>query len=133
MINISKDDTNVSNVNVTALKKTSPVEKGSFTQNSPQDGNNLPATTATSGSGAELQQAIDSVSLDKVVQEINEKMQLIQRELHFSVDNDSGQTVIKVIDLETQGVIRQIPNEEALLFARRLAEGADTGLFSEYT
>jgi len=40
--------------------------------------------------------------------------------------------VIKVMDLATKEVIRQIPNEEALNIASKLAEGVDMKLFSEY-
>ena len=75
---------------------------------------------------------MDSEKLDAAVRELNEHIQAVQRELHFSVDKDSGQTVIKVMDLSTQEVIRQIPNEEALSFARKLDEGVELELLSEY-
>lgn len=38
-------------------------------------------------------------------------------QLKFSVDKASGRTVIKVIDTETQKVIREIPPEETLKIA----------------
>lgn len=40
------------------------------------------------------------------------------RDLQFEVDSDSGQTVVKVIDPETEEVVRQIPSEEAVERAR---------------
>lgn len=40
--------------------------------------------------------------------------------LRFSVDDDSGQTVIKVLDPESQKVLRQIPSEEALALSKAL-------------
>lgn len=50
--------------------------------------------------------------LDKMVDELNSFIQDVRRELRFSVDRDSGRTVIKVIDSESQEVIRQIPPED---------------------
>jgi flagellar protein FlaG len=133
MININNDNTKVSSVNETALQKILPVQHASSIQNPPQQGSTLPVNAATSGRETEAQQAHDPVALDKAVQNINENMQAVQRELHFSIDDESGKTVIKIIDLATEEVIRQIPNEEALAVARRLSEGADLKLFSGYT
>lgn len=42
------------------------------------------------------------------------------RELQFEIDSDSGKTLIKVIDPETEEVVRQIPSEEAVARARSL-------------
>jgi flagellar protein FlaG len=58
--------------------------------------------------------------LAQAVEEINERSELLRRNLQFSVDNDSGRTVIKVIDSQTKEVIRQIPKEEILDIARSL-------------
>ena len=41
-------------------------------------------------------------------------------ELKFSVDDASGLTVIKVIDTETQEIVRQIPPEEVLTLMHHL-------------
>ncbi len=38
--------------------------------------------------------------------------------LEFSVDKDTGVTIIKVLDVETGEVIRQIPPEEVLAFMK---------------
>jgi flagellar protein FlaG len=57
---------------------------------------------------------------DKVAQ-LNDYMQNMNRNLQFSVDDSSGDTVIKVIDSETEEVVRQIPSEE-ILEARHAAE-----------
>ena len=40
--------------------------------------------------------------------------------IEFSVDEDSGKTVVKVIDSETRKVLRQIPNAEALSLSKSL-------------
>lgn len=64
----------------------------------------------------------DEAKLDKVVEDLNEFVQVIQRKLQFSVDQESGKTVVKVIDSETDQVIRQIPSEEILEMQSRLGE-----------
>ncbi len=85
------------------------------------------------GEGKELpRENREAPDIDDIVQDINESIKAVQRELQFSVDKDSGHTVIKVMDMETNEVIRQIPNEEALKFARMLEEGADLELINTY-
>jgi len=133
ILNINNDDSNIPDVNQRSVEKISAVQNISATQNQQQNGNGLPGGAADSTRNAELQQTLDAEKLDKAIQQINENEQVVQREIRFSIDEDSGETVIKVMDLATDEVIRQIPNEEALKFARKLSEGADLKLFSEYT
>jgi len=64
----------------------------------------------------------DATQLDAVVSGINELVHELQRELHFAVDDQSGETVIKVIDRATDEVVRQIPSEDVLRLRQRLAE-----------
>ena len=61
---------------------------------------------------SQQQQRADDLR-DKVAQ-LNDYMQNMNRNLQFSVDDTSGDTVIKVIDSETEEVVRQIPSEEIL-------------------
>ena len=55
----------------------------------------------------------------------------IGRNLRFEVDDDSGMTLIKVIDPETDEVVRQIPSEEAVDRARQVSDGGDMRLLDE--
>lgn len=64
----------------------------------------------------------EATGLDAVVSGINELVHELQRELHFAVDDQSGETVIKVVDCATDEVVRQIPSEEVLRLRQRLAE-----------
>lgn len=41
-------------------------------------------------------------------------------DLQFNIDQDTGATVVKVIDRSTQEVLRQIPSEEMLSIAKTL-------------
>lgn len=56
-------------------------------------------------------------------------MQTIDRDLHFTVDEDSGVTVVKVVDPSTDEVVRQIPTEEVMRVVRSLENGG--GFLSE--
>jgi flagellar protein FlaG len=40
--------------------------------------------------------------------------------LNFSKDQDTGKTIIKVVDTATDTVIRQIPSEEAIAIAKSI-------------
>jgi flagellar protein FlaG len=64
-------------------------------------------------------------ALDAAVKQLNSYVQSINRNLEFNIDNDSGETVVKVIDSETDELIRQIPNEEALSIAKQLDQATD--------
>ena len=66
----------------------------------------------------------EATRLDAVVSGINELVHELQRELHFAVDHNSGDTIIKVVDRETEEVIRQIPSEEVVRLRQRLEEVA---------
>jgi flagellar protein FlaG len=65
---------------------------------------------------------IDDQNVKLAVSELNKHMQEYRREIQFSVDDDTGRTVIKVFDQETKKLIRQIPAEEVLEIAKNLIE-----------
>jgi flagellar protein FlaG len=44
--------------------------------------------------------------------------------LQFSVDDKSGETMIKVVDSKTDEVVRQIPSEEVVRLRQRLEDVA---------
>lgn len=63
---------------------------------------------------------VDREAVSQAVQELNDHVQNIRRDLEFSVDETSGRTVISVIDPESEEVIRQIPPESVIDAARNL-------------
>ncbi|EED30871.1 flagellar protein FlaG protein [gamma proteobacterium NOR5-3] len=76
-------------------------------------GNTAPAAQSQKQSAQELAQA---------TQDISDYIQTVSRSLQISVDGDLGATVIKVLDTDTDEIVRQIPAEEILQIARFLAE-----------
>ena len=63
---------------------------------------------------------VDAAQLKTALGAIQAEIQNVQRALQFSVDEESGATIIKVIDSQTSELIRQIPAEEVLTIASRL-------------
>lgn len=66
----------------------------------------------------------DKRDLDEVVTDLNQLVRELHRELQFSVDTDSGDTVVKVVDRATDEVLRQIPSEDLVRLRKRLEEAA---------
>lgn len=69
----------------------------------------------------EAQKRDDLVS---AVEKLDKYVNASQRNLSFSIDEDSGKVVVKVIATATGEVIRQLPSAEALKLAEKL--DADT-------
>ncbi|WP_420589828.1 flagellar protein FlaG [Bacterioplanoides sp.] len=73
---------------------------------------------------------LNEEQLSEAVSKINQYVQNMERTLDFQVDEDSGRTVIKVFDSESEKLIRQIPSELALTLAQKLNDDEPTLLFS---
>ncbi|MFM1640863.1 flagellar protein FlaG [Aeromonas salmonicida] len=75
-------------------------------------------------------QDISEVDIEKEVQNLQEFSKLQGWTVNFSVEKDLEQVVIKVMDVHTKSMIRQIPSEELLAISKRikdLREGDATG------
>lgn len=81
---------------------------------------------ATPAGSSPVSARTDSVAspeeLEQATRQITSYMQNVSRSLEISVDGELGTTVIQVLDAETEEVVRQMPAEETLRFARFLAE-----------
>ena len=58
--------------------------------------------------------------IDRAMSEVKKALDPVARNLQFSIDEETGRTVIKVVDSTTQQVIRQMPSEELLALTRSL-------------
>ena len=58
--------------------------------------------------------------LKEAVKATNDFVSLVNNAVEFSLDDDTGITVVKVIDKNTKEVVRQIPSEEMLAIAKAL-------------
>ncbi len=57
------------------------------------------------------------------VEELRTQVRNVRRELEFHVDEDSGRTIITVLNAETGEVVRQIPPEETLKLIQDMSNG----------
>lgn len=62
----------------------------------------------------------DAAQVKQATEMINKTIQTLSRNLEFSVDEQSKENVVKVVDTDTGDVIRQIPSEETLQIAKAL-------------
>lgn len=132
---------NVTESLLSALSTVTPIEAVSG-KNKTDDESSMP-WRADEKLGRQFKQRIDSVVSDNKLDrfQLNQtrlqglldslsNMQAIQRTaLQFSLDDISGQQVIRVVDVESGALIRQLPSEEALVLSQKLDE--IKGLFIE--
>ncbi len=108
------------------LSPTQRPEAPHKTEDSDKVGSNVNDLTARIQAAREEDQQDDeesnSQNLDNAVQQLNDYAQSINRSLEFNLDEDSGKMVVKVMDSETDELIRQIPSEEALRIAKQINE-----------
>ena len=82
-----------------------------------QEGKSLPPEAETG--------AVSTEELQQAVAQLNQHVQQIQRDLLFSVDDSSGRTVVRVVNSETEEVVRQMPSEEVLRISRNIQDQLD--------
>jgi len=70
----------------------------------------------------QLQKKLDPDVIEKITQELNDQFRIFNTAVSFSVDDKTGTTVIKILDRETEKVIREIPSSELLKIASKLTE-----------
>ena len=102
----------------TALKSSAQVVKPDVASARPESGGEvLPAK----GNGKPAP-VVDAAEISQAVNRINRIIQNIQRDLSFNLDEDSGRTVIRVVDSESGELIRQIPSDEVLAIVTHLRD-----------
>lgn len=81
-----------------------------------QSAREAPEAEATARSA----QAPSREQVSRAMNEVRQAIDPVARNLQFSIDEDTGRTVVKVVDVKTKEVIRQIPSEELLAMSRSL-------------
>ncbi len=88
---------------------------------------NAPAAPATPTATADSRPppapsgaAVDPKALQQLADKLSQTIGTTGQQVQFSVDNDTGKTVLRVTDAESGAVLRQIPGDEALSMARIL-------------
>jgi len=86
------------------------------------NGNSLPTTSAAA--------EVEGKEVAEAVSKLNAYVQKTQRHLDFQLDEESGRTVVRVYDTQSDELVRQIPDEAALELAKRLNSEEPSLLFS---
>lgn len=87
------------------------------------------AATATQATGrgtlaADSDKPVDPAALQQSVATLNQFIQPHEGSIEFSIDEDSGKTLLKIIDKETDTVLMQFPSKDALALAKTLGKTA---------
>lgn len=82
----------------------------------------MPTITAAPIGSADVQAREYTTGRDTVdaVKTLNNFVEKAAPGIQFSVDESTGKTVVKIIDIETKTLLRQIPSAEALSIAKSL-------------
>ncbi len=101
-----------------------PIEDAALTPGASASAAANLSTAAVNVSELALQPANDTQpsrhELNKAVKAVNDFVSTVNSSLKFSVDEATGQTVVKVIDDTTKKVIKQMPSEQMLEMAKAL-------------
>lgn len=71
----------------------------------------VPQTEKTEASRQQLEEAVKAV---------NDFLKPINNALQFNIDDETGKTIVKVVDATTNELIRQFPSEEMLSIAKAI-------------
>jgi len=64
--------------------------------------------------------SLPTLELEDAVSDINESIQNIQKDIVLAIHEETGESVVRVIDRKTEQVIRQFPAEEVIQAALKL-------------
>lgn len=114
-----------------ATPAATPALSGPGTGSTAPDAASTPAAAAApsvsrpgqtnAGSGqTQRQPAADQAEVRQALDEVREALAPVAQNLQFSIDDETGTTVIKIIDSSTDEVIKQIPSEEILAIAKAI-------------
>jgi len=90
--------------------------------NAPQNTLPEPDNVSRDDTAMPVQKQIDPEVFAKIIDGFNEDFHVFNTAISFTVDKDTGDTIIQILDRETNEVIRQIPPNEMLRLAARLSE-----------
>ena len=65
-------------------------------------------------------QPVAQEAVAAAVQSANAYVQSVSSSLQFSLDQDTGRTVVKMVDTQTAEVLRQFPSEEMLAISKSI-------------
>jgi flagellar protein FlaG len=69
-----------------------------------------------------VKRELSHAEVSMAVEALNRAMRVVGTKLSFSIDSVTKKPVVRVVDADTQEVIRQIPSEEMLRVSQQITE-----------
>jgi len=66
--------------------------------------------------------SLSEEEIESIIKELNQFIQIFNTKIAFEIDKETKKTILRIVDVETNEVIRQIPPEELLQISRRISE-----------
>jgi flagellar protein FlaG len=109
-------------MSISSIHSHTPVVKSSTATTMEQAAHAQAETTAVKNANADARfSEKESVAdVGDAVKLLNTFIETSSPGIQFSLDDSSGRTVVKIVDIETKTVLRQIPSAEALSIAQSL-------------
>jgi len=82
--------------------------------------NELRSTRRPEQAGNPASAEPDRETLLQAVEDVRKAIEPVAQNLLFSIDDDTGRTIVKVVDAQTDEVIRQMPSEEVLAISKAI-------------
>ncbi|NLL49331.1 MAG: flagellar protein FlaG [Firmicutes bacterium] len=74
------------------------------------------------GKKEENKNGLEKVEIESAVESINDAMEHINRALRFSIHEDTQRVMVKVVNIRTDEVIKELPPEDVLDTVARIRE-----------
>lgn len=117
------------NVSIASVSESSSgnTVKAVKTQDKPVMASNMAADRQKGGQNPAAEAVLENKkvaqsTIDSTMSDINSKIKMSNTQLQYSVDEDTQRISIKVIDQDTDKVIREIPPEETLEAIKKIWE-----------
>ena len=79
-----------------------------------------PVAAASEPITAERQAKPEPEEVKEAVKDIQDFVNTVTTDLRFTVDKETGRTIVSVVDSKTHQVVRQIPTEDIMKIARNI-------------
>ncbi|MDO9421296.1 MAG: flagellar protein FlaG [Herminiimonas sp.] len=103
-----------------ATKATVRVDQAIPAANTVNSTAKAPAAVMTASAVQQPDATVSESQVGQALQSINKALQKLSSNLEFTVDADSNRTIVKVMDTQTQEIIRQMPSVEAIEISKAL-------------
>lgn len=107
-------------MSISPLNITAAGDSGSYVPTQPSHTQPDPVVSTVAPAAPQQSQQSSESDVADAVDKLNDFVTKNASALSFSKDEDTGKTVVKVVDKATDAVIRQIPSEEAIAIAKSI-------------